>query len=219
MKNVLVTGCSRGIGLAIAQALLANGYTVWGTSTTGNHQLSHVNFKGCSLQLDNEGSIKSFQERLQGVEIWGLVNNAAVLLEAWGNSKIDMPQFRKTFEVNVFGTIALTEAMLPAMTAGSHIVNISSDWGTFSDAGFDESVPHYKMSKVTLNMYTKLLAKRVASQQIRVSAYDPGWVKTDMGGQSATDLPEEVATDVLRLMEDEQAKSGQLWYKGKPRDW
>jgi NAD(P)-dependent dehydrogenase (short-subunit alcohol dehydrogenase family) len=68
-------------------------------------------------------------------------------------------------------------------------------------------------------MYTKLLAKRVASQQIRVSAYDPGWVKTDMGGQSATDLPEEVAIDVLRLMEDEQVKSGRLWYKGKPRDW
>jgi NAD(P)-dependent dehydrogenase (short-subunit alcohol dehydrogenase family) len=219
MKNVVVTGCSRGIGLAIAEVLLASGYTVWGTSTTGNHQLSHANFKSCSLQLDNEDSIKSFQERLQGVEIWGLVNNAAILLEAWGNSKIDMPQFRKTFEVNVFGTIALTEAMLPAMTAGSHIVNISSGWGTFSDASFDEFVPHYKMSKVTLNMYTKLLAKRVASQQIRVSAYDPGWVKTDMGGQSATDLPEEVAIDVLRLMEDEQVKSGRLWYKGKPRDW
>lgn len=219
MKNVIVTGCSRGIGLAIAEVLLANGYTVWGTSNTGKHVLTHANFKGFSLQLDNDSSIVALKEHLKDVEIWGLVNNAAILLEAWGNSKVDMSQLRKTFEVNVFGTIALTEAVLPAMTGGGHIVNISSGWGTFSDAGFDEFVPHYKMSKATLNMYTKLLAKRVVDEQIVVSAYDPGWVKTDMGGQAATDLPEEVATDVLRLIEDKQAKSGQLWYKGKPRDW
>lgn len=219
MKNVIVTGCSRGIGLAIAEVLLANGYTVWGTSTTGNHVLKHANFKGFSLQLNNDNSIIAFKEHLQGVEMWGLVNNAAILLETWGNSQVDMPKLRKTFEVNVFGTIALTEAVLPTMTVDGHIVNISSGWGTFSDAGFDEFVPHYKMSKATLNMYTKLLAKRVANQQTVVSAYHPGWVKTDMGGQAATDLPEEVAIDVLRLMEDKQAKSGQLWYKGKPRDW
>jgi NAD(P)-dependent dehydrogenase (short-subunit alcohol dehydrogenase family) len=77
----------------------------------------------------------------------GLINNAAVLLEDWNDPVIDMKQLRQTFEVNVFGTIALTEQLLPLMNPGAHIINIGSGWGSFSEKGFDASVPHYKMSK------------------------------------------------------------------------
>lgn len=219
MKNVIVTGCSRGIGLAVAEALLAKGYFVWGTSTTGEHVLTHVNFQGLSLELNSESSIQSFQKSMQGVEVWGLINNAAILLEDWSNAQVDIQELRETFEVNVFGTVALTEAVLPSVEMGGHIVNISSGWGTFSERNFDEFVPHYKMSKAALNMYTKLLAQRMKKQQINVLAYDPGWVKTDMGGQTAMDLPDEVAADVVNLLERKQLTSGLLWYKGKPRDW
>ncbi|PHN99514.1 SDR family oxidoreductase, partial [Rhodobacteraceae bacterium 4F10] len=124
----------------------------------------------------------------------------------------------QTFNVNLFGTIEITEKLIPNFKKDGQIVNITSDWGSFSEKNFDEFQPHYKMSKVALNMYTKLLAKRLEKQQIIVSALDPGWTQTDMGGNEASRKPNDVATDVRNLITN-NSKSGYFWHQGNIREW
>jgi len=219
MKCGIVTGSSRGIGLATVDLLTSNSDTkVIGSSTSGNHTLNLPNFQCKKLDLSDSNSIAEFVKNLGDIKIDFLVNNAGILIEDWETSKIDFHQLKKTFEVNLFGTIELTEKLLPLLNNGAHIINITSDWGSFSEKNFDAFQPHYKMSKAALNMYTKLLAKRLESKGITVSSLDPGWTQTDMGGQEASRKPEQVANDILNLLTSE-VKSGQFWHQGEIRAW
>lgn len=74
------------------------------------------------------------------------------------------------------------------------------------------------MSKAALNMYTKLLSKRLEHQNIIVSSLDPGWTQTDMGGKIAPRLPRDVAKDILNLLNN-NVESGKFWHQGKIRKW
>lgn len=220
MKLGLITGCSRGIGLAILQSLLEKkkNYTIVGTSTTGRYPISNANFIGHQLDLANPASITSLKDKVSKMSFDFLINNAGVLLEKWDAAAINSSQLRQTFEVNLFGTIALTEAVFPLIKKGGHIINVTSSWGAFSEEGFDAYQPHYKMSKAALNMYTKLLSKRLENKEITVSSIDPGWTQTDMGGSTARRKPEEAALDFLTLL-DSNVESGQFWHQGKIRAW
>ncbi len=220
MKTAFITGISRGIGKAAALRFLQEGYQVIGTSTSGKSSIEHSACECLTLSLDRPESIKSLIQYLadSGQELQVLVNNAAVLLENWSNPVVNMDFLRRTFAVNIIGTVELTEGLLPFLVSGqSHIVNISSGWGSFSEKGFGANVPHYKMSKSALNMYTKLLAERLKNQGIGVYALDPGWVKSDMGTQAAERHPKEVAQEILNLLDDKP--SGHFWHRDQIRPW
>jgi NAD(P)-dependent dehydrogenase (short-subunit alcohol dehydrogenase family) len=219
MKRGIITGCSRGIGLATVELLIKNpNIEVFGSSTSGQNSLYKPNFKCLKLDLSNSNSISEFIENLGDVKLDFLINNAGILLEKWDESNINMRQLKNTFDINLFGTIELTEKLLPLLNIEAHIINITSDWGSFSEQNFDAFQPHYKMSKAALNMYTKLLAKRLDNKEITVSSLDPGWTQTDMGGQEASRKPEEVAKDILNLLSN-NVKSGQFWHQGRIRKW
>ena len=219
-KNILVTGTSRGIGQAIAKTFLEEGYSVIGTSTTGKSNIEDENFSCYQLSLDNEESIKSFIEELNKnkVSLQGIINNAAILLDKNSSSQVDIEKLRTTFNVNFFGAISITEGLIPLLEDNSHIINISSTWGSFSDPYFSEYQPHYKMSKAALNMYTKLLAERLTNRNIKVSALDPGWVKTGMGGMNALKKPSSVGIEVYNLFTT-QEPTGSFWAGGRVKDW
>jgi NAD(P)-dependent dehydrogenase (short-subunit alcohol dehydrogenase family) len=218
-KRVIITGSSRGIGLATTRKLLRlQNIEIIGTSTSGSHDIESERFKCLQLNLGNHHSISNILERIGKAPIDYLINNAGILLEKWDNPNIDFDQLEKTFNVNLFGTIRLTESLLPQINIHGHIINISSDWGSFSEHGFDEFQPHYKMSKAALNMYTKLLAKRLENKKIKVSSFDPGWVKTDMGGNTASRTPDDVASELVELLY-KNVESGKFWHRGKEREW
>ncbi len=218
MKYGIVTGSSRGIGLATIETLISKNFKIIGSSTSGNHTFTHPNFQCIKLDLSSRNSIANFVEQIGNIQIDFLINNAGILLEKWDVSAINLKQLKQTFDINVFGTIELTEKLLPKLNTNAHIINITSDWGSFSESNFDEFQPHYKMSKATLNMYTKLLAKRLENKSITVSSLDPGWTQTDMGGQEATRTPQEAASDIFTLLNG-NVKSGQFWSNGKVRSW
>lgn len=219
MKHGIVTGSSRGIGLATAEFLTKNADThVIGSSTSGNQTLNQPNFQCLKLDLSSSDSIDEFVETLVDIKLDFLINNAGILLEKWDASKINMEQLKKTFDINVFGTIELTEKLIPRLKPRAHVINITSDWGSFSEQNFDPFQPHYKMSKTALNMYTKLMAKRLGEKHIKVSSLDPGWTQTDMGGKVAPRLPKDVAIDIFNLLHSD-VESGQFWHQGKVREW
>ncbi|CAM1360531.1 SDR family NAD(P)-dependent oxidoreductase [Tenacibaculum xiamenense] len=219
MKTGIITGCSRGIGFAITELLTKDeGIKIIGTSTSGKHSIESSNFEGYQLNLGDSESIQNFTSKIKDLKIDFLVNNAGILLENWNESTINLEQLKQTFNVNFFGTIELTETLLPAFQKNGQIINVTSDWGSFSEKNFDEFQPHYKMSKTALNMYTKLLAKRLENQNITVSSLDPGWTQTDMGGNEASRKPQDVAVDVRNLLA-QNIESGYFWHQGKIRAW
>ncbi len=219
MKTGIITGSSRGIGLATLELLVANAdVNLIGTSTSGKSSISQPNVNFYALDLSNSESIQGFAATIGNQKIDFLINNAGILIEKWDEAVINLDQLKQTFGVNLFGTIELTERLLPNFNKDAHIVNITSEWGSFSEKNFDEYQPHYKMSKSALNMYTKLLSKRLEKQQIIVSSLDPGWTQTDMGGPDATQTPIDVAQDIKKLL-NTKPKSGQFWHQGNIREW
>uniref|UniRef100_UPI0032173DC4 SDR family NAD(P)-dependent oxidoreductase n=1 Tax=uncultured Draconibacterium sp. TaxID=1573823 RepID=UPI0032173DC4 len=218
MKHAVITGSSRGIGLALTRKLIAeNNIEIIGSSTSGKHSLQSANFSCYPLNLNDKKSIEAFVKQIENKKIDYLVNNAGILQYS-DNPGIDFQKLEETFNVNLFGTIRFTELLISRLNQNAHIVTVTSEWGSFSEPGFNEYQPHYKMSKAALNMYSKLLSERLKKRGIRVSAFDPGWVKTDMGGKNASRTPEEVATELLYLMKS-KVETGNFWHKGKIREW
>lgn len=225
MKTVIITGVSRGIGLATAKKFIAEDWKVIGTYNKKLIPIKSPNL--ISIQLD-QGSPESIKQAVNeigklNIKIDALINNAGVILDAHENAA-NVEKIRKTFDIDLFGLIDLTEKLLPLMAHGCHIVSLDSNYGSFSFPIDDESSSGYRLSKAALNMYTRILTFRLKDKSIIVSSLDPGWVKTDMGNDVASETekpdrePEQPAEDIYHLVTT-VTESGYFWKFGKKREW
>ncbi len=227
MKSVLITGIGKGIGQALAEKFLNEGFAVLGTATTGSVGLSHERLTVYQLELSSSESIAGCARTIarDGKTIDVLINNAAVLLDD-DETAVTIDKLRKTLEVNLIGTIDFTERMLPIVALGGHIINISSTAGSLGEMKhFEHShapyrYPAYKISKAALNMYTCTLALRMQHEgkDIIISSVHPGWVKTDMGGDDADVTAEEAAAHIFAFASG-RPETGGFWYNGERLPW
>lgn len=226
MKTVLITGASRGIGLATAKKFIDQGWKVIGTYNKNPIMIDSDKLIKLELDMLSPESIANAADKIGelSLNIDVLVNNAGVALDV-SDKYANMEKIRKTFEINLFGLIDLTEKLLDLISEGGHIINIDSQYGSFAMPIDDETSIGYRMSKAALNMYTRHLAFRLQKQKIIVSSFHPGWVKTDMGYSRATDdgllpnrEPEEVAEDIYDIFKN-VSESGFFWYQGKKQEW
>ena len=182
MPKILITGCSSGFGLAIAQKFVDAGWDVVATMRTPQTDLLPSNDRLEILPLDitNPDSIAKAVEAAGSID--ALVNNAGVgmlnVLEGTEMSKI-----RELFETNVFGAMAMTKAVLPQMRArrSGVIVNVSS-------AVTIRPLPAlavYSASKAALNAFTESLALEAALFGIRAKLVLPGSAPTTGFGKNA----------------------------------
>lgn len=213
MKTVLITGSNRGIGLELSKIFLNKEFMVVGTSTKRNTSFYNRLFTWQYLDYYNKDSINDLITYIndKGIRFDIVINNAAVLIEEEREVGIDIENLRKTFEVNVFGPIELTEKLVPFLKIQSTIINITSGWGTFSNPFFNAEYPSYKLSKTCINMYTKILAHRCLNRGVTVIAVDPGWVRTDMGGKDAKKTADQAAIEIYNLIASDMA-SGLMYY-------
>nr|WP_250813120.1 SDR family oxidoreductase [Neorhizobium tomejilense] len=182
MPKILITGCSSGFGLAIAQKFVEAGWDVIATMRTPRHDLLPSNDRLEILPLDvtDPDSIAKAIEAAGTID--ALVNNAGVgmlnVLEGTEMSKI-----RELFETNVFGAMAMTKAVLPQMRVrrSGVVVNVSS-------AVTIRPVPAlsvYSASKAALNAFTESLALEAAEFGIRAKLVLPGSAPTTGFGKNA----------------------------------
>ncbi len=225
-KNVLITGCNRGLGKAFVEEFAKNGANVIAHARTETAEflkmLSDVSEKyGVSVtpaffDLGDAEKMKSFARELisskKNIDV--LVNNAGVT----DNASFQMSSekmLRNEFEINVFAPFILTQYILKIMArqkSGS-IVNVSSVSGLRGDIG--RSV--YGMTKAAIASLTQSLAAELGKQGIRVNAVAPGFIQTDMMSYMSRDVieknleqsklgrigtPEEVAKTVVFLASD-----------------
>jgi NAD(P)-dependent dehydrogenase (short-subunit alcohol dehydrogenase family) len=214
METALITGASRGIGLALTEALVRNGYAVvagcrqpgaaarlqqLAASRTGQVHVVLLDVTSDELVAAAVATVREMRERLDVI-----VNNAGLMPEEGKESIADLPlaYLRTAFETNVVGCARVVRAFLPLLRASHRprILNVSSGLGSISTRD-DASYYAYATSKAALNMLTRSIAFELLPDGITTVAISPGWVRTDMGGSDATLSPEESALSLVQAIQ------------------
>ena len=219
-KIVFITGVSRGIGKALAEKFLSENWEVIGTSTSSKSDIINKNLTILKLDLSSSKSIeecvKSFKKLNKKLEI--LINNAGIWSgEEDSASLMKIEYLRKVLEVNLIGTIDLTQKMINLIKENGKIINISSSAGSLNKI-YHPDYPDYSISKAALNMYTRTLAIKLKKHKILVASIHPGWVRTDMGGSNADISAEESAENVYQRITT-LTETGQFWFKQDRLEW
>jgi NAD(P)-dependent dehydrogenase (short-subunit alcohol dehydrogenase family) len=208
---VIITGASQGIGKALAELFLAQGYQVVGTSRSGNIEINHSEFEAMALDLTQMESIKTFEAQIvsKGIKFDILINNAGIGPDL-GSSSPEEKSFDQTFDVNVKGQVFFTEAMIKHLAPSAKLINVSSKMGSIEQCVSTDSVA-YRMSKTALNMYTKILTNRYAGQ-FQIATLHPGWVRTNISGDNSKGRfsPEESAAMIFDFV-CSNFKTGIFW--------
>src|SRR5262249_14320823 len=156
-----------------------------------------------------------------------LVNNAGVLFDTEESSKhpsglfhTDKSTLIRTLEANTVGPYQLCEAFFPLMLTQNYgrIVNVTSGLGqlTHMDGGY----PAYRLSKTALNAVTRIFSALGRDKNVLVNSVDPGWVKTDMGGDSAPrSIEEGIDTIVFAATLPDNGPTGVVLLDRKPAEW
>lgn len=229
----LITGANKGIGFATARQLAERGMTVLvgarhaerGREATQRLRDGGADAHFVPLDVGDEDSVAAAAKWIEAEygRLDVLVNNAGI---ARGDGERALPSettvatLRTVFETNVFGVVAVTNALLPLLrrAPAARIVNVSSEVGSIAVMSDPEgalfgltSVP-YPSSKAALNMVTAMYAKELRDTPIKVNAANPGYCATDLNGHHGFRSPEqgaEVSVHLATLPGD--GPSGLLW--------
>lgn len=244
--TALVTGANQGIGLEIAKELSANGYMVLIGSrdfTKGEVAAESIGSNAYPIQLDvtDQTSIREAAKRV-GDEFGKLdllVNNAAVshagkpgqtseeIVKSSLASVASLDEMRAVWETNVFGVLAVTQAMLPFLrkSGAGRIVNVSSGIGSLT-LNADPSFPYrpyfgaiYPASKTALNALTLALAIELEPENIKVNAASPGFTATAMNNFQGTDSIEVGARNPIRVALEVDGPTGTFTGPDGPLPW
>ncbi|GAB7535958.1 SDR family NAD(P)-dependent oxidoreductase [Burkholderia sp. 22PA0106] len=226
-RIALVTGANQGIGLQIAKDLVARGcFVLIGSRRLdrGEAAAQEVGEGSRALQLDvtDQASIDAAARLIR--ESYGrldlLINNAAIsntglrdgqTIEEYSKttrpSNVSIDEMRAVWDTNVFGVLAVYQAMLPLLrlAPAARIVNVSSGVGsltTNSDPAFPYRAifgPVYPASKTALNAITLAMALELEPEGIKVNAVSPGYTRTNLNNYSGTETLEEGAREAVRV--------------------
>ncbi|MFZ2152515.1 MAG: SDR family NAD(P)-dependent oxidoreductase [Microgenomates group bacterium] len=221
MKTLFISGGSRGIGRATVKYFLSKSWQVITTSTSGRLDYVDTDLTCIKFDLGDKNSLENLIATLRdsSVKIDCLINNAWWSTGRTQEQDIDIHRLQEVLSVNLVGTINLTQRLLSTLKDDSIIINISSEYGSLTeDWGFVS--PSYRIAKAGINMFTRNLYKHesLVKRKIKVYSFDPGWVKTDMGGPEAPRDPSEPAKELFDLANSNLA-SGEFYRGLVKRDW
>ena len=217
MKNIIITGTSRGIGFELAQIFAQNNYNVLALSRN-SEPLKNLNIKNIttiSVDLSIEEDLKKVTDFVsknwKSVDV--LINNAGKLINKPFN-KLSSADFLEVYKVNVFAVAELTRQIIPFLTKGSHVVNVSSIGGVQGSMKFP-GLAAYSSSKGALLTLTELLAEEYKEQQISFNALALGAVQTEMLEEAFPGYQAPVTANDMANYIYNFALTGNKYYNGK----
>jgi len=233
-RTVLITGANRGLGLEFARQYLADG---WHVIATCREPDAAIDLRGLgderlevrALEVTDFAAVDALADDLDGRPIDILINNAGLfgpkrkadsdLGQSFGH--IDYDIWSEILRVNSQAPLKLSEALIDNVAASNErkIVTISSELGSI--AGAEAGLYAYRTSKAAVNMAMAILTKDVAERGVTVITFNPGWVRTDMGGAEASLDANESITNLRKLIADfSRERSGAyLNYTGEEIPW
>jgi NAD(P)-dependent dehydrogenase (short-subunit alcohol dehydrogenase family) len=236
--TALVTGATSGIGKEISRQLAALGWDVLigaRDAARGERTAAEVASRLLVLDVTDPVGVAAAAASVPKLDV--LVNNAGISLDTGSViTETDLDTFRRTYEINVFGVITVTNAFLPSLRRSAHprIVNLSSGtgsltWSSGPNPQFDFRAAStgagaaYRSSKTALNALTVFYAQALAAEGIKVNALAPGLRATNLNPQAraAGGDPGEAAAGAVRLaMLDDDGPTGQLFsWDGTVAPW
>jgi NAD(P)-dependent dehydrogenase (short-subunit alcohol dehydrogenase family) len=239
-KIALITGANKGIGLETARQLARQGITVLAgardeakaNAAAAELRNEGLDAHGIVIDVNDAGSIQEAADRIERdygrLDI--LVNNAGVMLDDREKqpSEQSLELWRKTFETNLFGLLATTQALLPLLrkSAAGRIVNLSSILGSIhfhatpGSPIYGSKTSAYDVSKSAVNAWTVHLAYELKDTPIKVNAAHPGWVKTEMGGEGAQmEIEDGAKTSVALATLGPDGPNGGFLHMGETLPW
>ena len=225
MKNILITGANRGIGLKFAEILSANNniYATARDITNADDLEKFGNTELLELDLLDKDSIKSFCSELKDIPLDMIINNAGIFQdEQMEETILDPELWLDEIMINAIGPVVLSQKLKENIMSGNDkkIIFISSQMGSIDD-NYSGGYYFYRTSKSALNSAAKSLSIDWKADGISVLMLHPGWVRTDMGGSNAKlDIDTSVSKmlDVINSLD--MGKTGTfLNYEGKKLEW
>lgn len=225
MTTILITGAGRGIGFELARQAVDKGWSVIGSvrNVDAQRELASRIPEMAVLNFDvtDQAAMDKIANAFQR-PIDVLVNNAGIIGDdPQATDTINGDAFEKLLATNVVAPLRVMQAFLPYLKASAHprIVNISSIMGAMK--GTSSGKVGYRASKAALNKLTQAMAEELAGDGITAVSMHPGWVRTDMGGPSASISPKESAFGILNVISQlTREDSGSfINYDGTRMDW
>ena len=240
-KIALITGANKGIGLETARQLASHhGAHVLigardaakGAAAVAKLKAEGLDAEALAIDVTDAQSIaaaaKAVGDKFGRLDI--LINNAGVMVDDHSKkpSEQSLDTWRATFDTNLFGVVAVTQAFLPllAKSKAGRIVNLSSSLGSISmhsdpsSQVYNTKVPAYNVSKSAVNAWTVQLAYELKDTRIKVNAVHPGWVKTDMGGEGAPmEIADGAKTSVALATTGPDGPNGTYSHLGETLPW
>jgi len=216
MKNVIITGTSRGIGFELALEFARKGHHVLAISRKVPDQLlGNPNITCLSIDITVEDEMHEIDKFIASTwkKVDVLIHNAGCLVNR-PFAQLSQSDFERVYKVNVFGVANLTRTCLPYMNKGSHVVSISSMGGIQGSMKF-AGLAAYSSSKGALITLSELLAEEYAAQGIAFNVLALGAVQTEMleeafPGYEASISAKEMADYIFNF-----ALTGNKYYNGK----
>jgi len=230
-RIALVTGGNRGIGFEICRQLAQAGVRVIltsrneeaGSAAVGELDQGDSLIHFIRLDVTDSQNIADVAEQItrQYGRLDILINNAGVYIDD-SHSLLDLKPdiLRTTMETNVYGPLYLIQVFVRLMIRNNYgrIVNVSSSIGQLSN--LSSRRPAYRLSKIMLNLQTRIIAEELTGRNILINAACPGWVRTDMGGANAPRSVEKGADTIfwLATLPDDGPQGG-YFRDRKPLNW
>jgi len=216
-KNVVITGTSRGIGYELVALFANEGHNVLALSRNdvpvSGMGISNCHCFPCDITSASDVQRVSEFVKTEWKHVDILINNSGYLVnKPFG--KLSHEDFRQSYEVNVFGAISMTKAVLPFMNSDGHVVNISSMGGVQGSAKFP-GLAAYSSSKGAIITLTEVLAEEYKEKGPSFNALALGAVQTEMleeafPGYKAPVTAQEMAKYIMDF-----ALKGHKYYNGK----
>jgi len=211
----VITGASRGIGLAMTQWFSDNQHHVWVLSRNIAPivALNAPNVHAFSLDISDDKALQKWSTSFAPKSVDVLINNAGKLVNK-PFSETSQSDFESVYKVNVFGLANLTRILLPKMNSDSHIVNISSMGGLNGTSKFP-GLAAYSSSKGAVSILTELLAEEFKETGPSVNALALGAVQTEMLSEAFPGLDVPMDAKTMAAYIAQFALTGHQFYNGK----
>lgn len=217
MKNIIITGTSRGIGFELVKLFTDAGHQVLALSrnTAPVVGLNLDNCSAFSFDITKASDIEKvstyIKDNWKGVDV--LINNAGLLVNA-PFSEINMEDFKRVYEVNVFGIAALTQAVCPFMSRDNHVITVSSMGGIQGSMKFP-GLSAYSSSKGAVLTLTELLAEEYKETGPSFNALALGAVQTEMLEEAFPGYQAPITANEMARYIMDFALNGQKLFNGK----
>ena len=225
MSNILIIGANRGLGLEFAKQYSELGHHIFATTrdkSKSDQLVATANTTVLELDLNEDKSIDRFIDEMSSIKIDILIHNSGIFRDEQLSEDLEIDAWMNEMRINAITPIIVARKLKQNVLEGKDkkIIFISSQMGSIDD-NYSGRFYFYRSSKSALNSAAKSLAIDWKDKNISVLMLHPGWVKTDMGGESAKlEIPDSIQRMIQVISDLNLETSGSFVnYEGNKLEW